>query len=361
VIRLLSYTEITKALTCPAQWDFAYGGHLAGSALKPKATAPTLQAGRAWGAAVAAWHASATTSLLAYADAVSALCASLNDDAERQRRFGLYDPVGHRELEQRLLEILQHYVATTEPEFSATRLEEEVVVPIPSRGGRRSSNRYAFVCYFDAVSDDYRPGENWLLEYKLRSKFFSVALIANSRQLRWYAWAHQRKLGIPIHGVLTEERLHEHPHPARLVKSKRKQHEFLGGEYPLVASHATDQITTPELYVEACRATYEEPQPHVIDALGQRRWLSRVPVQFRPGELAEAGRELVSAAKRIRNLDSGDEYPIRNVRPANCNSCTFREICPEPDSALVDATFERTVPKRNRPPLEEAAKEAIAA
>ena len=55
--RLLSHTEIDTALTCFARWDFAYGGHLAGATLKPREIAPVLSDGRAWGNAVAAYHA----------------------------------------------------------------------------------------------------------------------------------------------------------------------------------------------------------------------------------------------------------------------------------------------------------------
>src|SRR5690349_16333938 len=55
--RVLSHTEIEKAMTCWAQWDFAYGGHRVGATLKPRVLAHPLGRGRAWGAAVAAWHA----------------------------------------------------------------------------------------------------------------------------------------------------------------------------------------------------------------------------------------------------------------------------------------------------------------
>lgn len=358
-MRLLSYSEVSKALTCQASWDFAYGGHLAGSSLKRKATAPKLQAGRAWGAGVAAWHAH-TGELFALGSALDAVTASLNRDAVRQQQFGYYDEGERRDTEERLARLLSHHAESTDP-FRVERLEEEIIVPIPSRTGRRASNRYGFIGYFDAVTTDYRPGEFWLVEYKLRDSFFPVALITNSRQLRWYAWAYQVKYGIPVHGVLVEERLSDPPKPARLVKSKRKRHEHLDGEYPMVASHEVKQLTTAGAYVAACHATFEEPQQHVFEALKARRWSQRVPVDFLPGELDESGRELVSAAKLIRDLDSGEMLPIRNVRPQNCNGCFFREICPNPDDAVVGSMFERTVPKRDRPPLEEAEKEAMAA
>ena len=64
----------------------------------------------------------------------------------------------------------------------------------------------------------------------------------------------------------------------------------------------------------------------------------------------------MSAACLIRDLDSGERIPIRNVRPQNCRSCAFREICPAPDSELVDAWFERVPPKRDRETIQEEAK-----
>jgi hypothetical protein len=55
---------------------------------------------------------------------------------------------------------------------------------------------------------------------------------------------------------------------------------------------------------------------------------------------------LVSAAKLIRDLDSGELHPIRNAGP-HCNRCPFREICPTPDDQLyLEALYERRIPKR---------------
>ena len=53
--RLLSFSEISSALTCTMRHDLAYVGHAAGSALKSRAVGRRLTEGRAFGAAVATW------------------------------------------------------------------------------------------------------------------------------------------------------------------------------------------------------------------------------------------------------------------------------------------------------------------
>lgn len=333
--------------TCQAAWDFSYGGHLAGSSLKAKRTVPILREGRAWGAGVAALH-STQLDLFGGGDPAGAIVESLDADAARQREFGVHDPAEHSEMEDRLMLLLAHYRATAAP-LRVSRLEEQIIVPIPSRTGKRRSNLYAFLAYFDGVALD-GDGRTWLVEYKLRSKLSDYALVANGRQIRWYAWAFQEKYGVPVTGVLVDERLNEVPKPARLVRGKRK----VDGEYPLVPSHKKDQMTTPDLYLALCQEHGVDPVTETLEHLNARHWQKRHPVQFRAGEIEEAGQELVSAAKQIRDLDSGELLPLRSVRPANCNGCFFREICPSPDEELVDALFERTVPKRDRPAVEEA-------
>lgn len=348
--RSLSFTEISTALTCQAQHAFRYTGHLTGGdALKPKLVIPRLRAGRAWGAAVAAWHAN-QSSLFGYAQATTAMDQSLEADAERQRSFGVHDEAEHERLRGHLRELLAHYVQLETDPLQVAQLEHELEVAIPSRRGRRSSNRYHFQAFFDAVTSDWRPWETWLVEYKLRDTLSPYELVANSRQIRWYAWTYQHFYGVPVHGVIVDERLSMAPRPARLVKAKRKG-EGIDGRVP---SHAVDQLTTPELYVDLCRRYNVEPQEGTLLVLKARRWSLRHPVMFRAGELDEAGLELVSAAKLIRDLDSGETLPIRNVKPQNCNGCSFREICPAPDSELVDALYERTPPKRLRSTQEEA-------
>ena len=86
-----------------------------------------------------------------------------------------------------------------------------------------------------------------------------------------------------------------------------------------------------------------------LRALEARKWQQRVPIHFRPSELEEVGHELRSAARLIRDLDSGDLYPIRNATVMTCQGCRFREICDNPeDTEVVDALFDREPAKRYR-------------
>lgn len=356
--RLLSHTEITKALTCQAQWDFAYGGHLAGTALKAKRTAPRLQEGRAWGAGVAAFQAH-HGELFAMGHGLNAITASLVADAERQKEFGYHDPMEQLAMDTRLATMLAHHAELAE-QFRVEALEHEIVVPIPSRTGVNRSSKYSFLAYVDAFSScDYRDGELWLVEYKLRDTLSDYRLVANDRQIRRYAWAFAQATGLPVDGVLVVERLNAIPRAPKVVNARRKA-DGIDGKVP---SHDKAQVTTAELYLALCRQYGEEPHSETADALAARIWHKSYPVMLRPGELEEAGQELVSAAKLIADLDSGRYLPVRNVRPANCNGCFFRDICPNPGDPVVDELYERTVPKRDRPAQDEAepTKEAIAA
>jgi hypothetical protein len=233
--RLLSYSEIETALTCWARWDFQYGGRLAGSTLKPKRTAPLLSEGRAWGAGVAAWHHHGGE-LLAQWEAHRAIRTSLDADRQRMEDLGLpVDLAQFADTEARLIAMLDHYASTAEPLPSLERIEGEIVVPIPSRSGRRASTRYRFLCYLDGFTR-HADGRNLLVEFKLRSQLTPPALIERQRQPRWYAWADWRSTGRIPSGVIVDERLNEVPKPARLTDKGRKP------------SHAKDQLTTPEAY-----------------------------------------------------------------------------------------------------------------
>jgi hypothetical protein len=333
--RFLSYTEVSRAMTCQAQHDFAYGDQLAGSSLKPKAVAPLLSGGKAWGAAVAAFH-----STLSGSAAIDALKAALEEDADRQREFGVHDPDHHEELLMRLLRILAHYIDTTEPWKADEYVEHKLVVPIPSRSGKGVSSRYKLLSYVDATRQiDGRP---WLVEFKLRSQLTSVEFIQLSRQIRLYAWAWWQATGTKPAGVEVHERLNEPPHPPRMVQGRKKS------DAAYVPSHAKNQLCTPDAYIAACQEHGVDWQPETAEALRSRRWHQVVPIIFRDGELEEAGREMVSAAKLIRDLDSGELYPVRNSKPQNCRGCAFKDICPAPDNGLVDALYERLPPKRER-------------
>jgi len=325
VTRLLSYSEISRAMTCQAQWDFTYGGHLAGSALKKKAVAPILSEGKAWGAAVAAYHAAGTGQA-----AIDAMDAQLHEDGERMRTFGLWSSDYHNEMRMHLLRLLNHYFSICKDfVLDYEGLEKELIVPIPSRSGKRASSRYKLLSYLDGTRD------RWLIEFKLRSTLTAVEQLQLNRQIRIYAWAYWQHTGRKPIGVEVHERWNEAPKPPRILKSGRP-------------SHAKDQLCTAQAYKDGCSEHGEVMVAETYDHLNQRRWQQVVPIIFRDGELEEAGRELVSAAKLIQQLDSGELFPVRNSRPQNCRGCAFKEICPSPDNDLVDVLFERVPAKRER-------------
>jgi hypothetical protein len=345
--RLLSYSEIETALTCFARWDFSYGGRLAGSTLKSRHVAPILSEGRAWGAAVATWHREGGT-LLSLWLAHEALKQSIDDDVAGMIKRGWPPPPIDEiaEMEARLGAMLDHYAATTEPLANVTRLEGEILVPLPSRSGKRTSNTYRFLCYVDAQVDD--RGQLFIVEFKLRNRLTDPSLLVKQRQPRWYAWGHRQLTGVAPSGVIIDERLNEIPHHPNVNKGRVSKAHPNGNPTP---SHAKDQLTTAEWYAEVCHEFGVMPELETMEALRARRWQQRFPLSFRPSELDQAGRELVSAAKLIRDLDNGTLEPIRNASQMHCNGCRFKSICAEPtDSMFVESNFERTTPKRLRPP-----------
>jgi CRISPR/Cas system-associated exonuclease Cas4 (RecB family) len=345
--RLLSYSEIETAMTCFARWDFAYGGRLAGSTLKARERAAVLSGGSAWGAAVAAWHQAQGDRQMTIDGvapewaAYEQLIRSLDADEKWQRENGIaVAPQTRMEQQDDLTQMLAHYMATVEPLPNLTMLEKQIIVGVPSRTGKRSSTRYRFLAKIDGYT--VVDGNEWVVEFKLRNRLHSVDLIQKERQHRWYAWAAARAAGLNPVGVIVEERLNSAPDSPQLTKTGR-------------VSHAKDQATTPDLYKLMCAEHGEEPKPEVVDALLQKEWFHRVPLAFRPDELEEAGRDLVTAAKLVRDLDSGDLSPVRNAQTMRCNFCRYRPICAEPQDRLyVDSLFQRTVPKRERPAMEVA-------
>jgi hypothetical protein len=369
--RLLSYSEIETALTCWARWDFAYGGRLAGSTLKPKSTLPVLSEGSAWGAGVAAWHLH-QGELTASWEAHQALRDALDRDAARMTAAGFPPSLDERvEKEERLGAMLDHYIATSEPLPNVQRLEAEVVVPLPSRSGKRSSTRYRFLCYVDALMDD--NGQQKAVEYKLRGRLTDPELLIKQPQPRWYMWALTKSQnGHMPNAIIVDERLNEAPKPARVnrgrskkcttCKGEGKTESAWGGPAPCTAcngtgkiydspgpSHAIDQLCTAEDYAAVCHEFGELPKLEVVEALRQRQWQQRFEIPMRPSEIEQAGRDLVSAAKLIRDLDSGELTPIRNASTMHCNGCRFKKVCAEPtDELFVDSLFDRSIPKRLR-------------
>jgi hypothetical protein len=325
-VRTISHSEIASVLDCQAKHDFSYVGALAGSALKPKTTAPLLRDGRAWGAAVAAYHADG------YEAALGALVDSLEEDAEEQRTAGLYLPSEHEELRERLTEMLEHYSTLTEP-LALTRLEHELLVPIPSRTGLRRSSAYRLLCKLDGIHVD-EDGRTWIVEFKLRGQLSPFEQISLSRQTRWYAWAWQEVTGTAPAGVITEERLKAIPKPVKINQD---------------GSPSRVQTCTPEAYLAAFEGRPKRPDEDVLAALRAKVWQHRHPVLFRPEEIEEAGRQMVSAAAQVQQFDSGALYPIRNPSVMRCPGCAFQSICGQPsDTELVDALFNRVPPKAER-------------
>lgn len=324
--RRISHSEVSTLLTCQHRWDMSYGDQLAGSSLKPKAVSSTLRDGRACGAGIAAYDSGSSLDA-----AVVEMTDTLNQDAERLREFGVFDPVAYEESLALLTEILAHYAAENEP-LGITRLEEEIIVPIPSRSGLRDSNRYRLQLFLDGVKDE--SDGPWLVENKLRGQLSSLLMISLSRQIRWYAWAYRKKYGVEPAGVIVNERLKAVPSEVKFNKN---------GSVSKVQSCTVD----------AYRAAGGDDEG-VIEKLTAKNWLRRERVFLTTAEIDEAGQQLVSAGQQIRDFDTADRYPVRNPNPMFCGGCQFKEICPNPrDTELVNALFERTTPKKDRPTIRE--------
>lgn len=339
VTRSISVSEASALFDCEARHAFAYTGHLTGGdTLRAKTPAITLRRGRAWGAAVAAWHTTSDDEI-----AVDALRHALDQDAIEQQAAGVYVYDEHVTLLTHLMGVLRHYTATAD-RIPLHGVETKLRAALPSRTGRRPSNRYVFEGYVDGLHRDQLG--LWIVEFKLRGQLSSFEQVAWSRQVRWYAWAAERALGERVCGVIVDERLNDTPRPARLVKAKRKDEGILG----MVPSHAKDQLTTPELYRALCERYSVTPDQETMSALAARRWQVRHIVLLRRDEIDRAGRELVSAGRLIGEMDAGDRYPVANPSPFRCPGCPYREICLTPaDGELIDLQFQRTVPKRHRP------------
>jgi CRISPR/Cas system-associated exonuclease Cas4 (RecB family) len=344
--RSLSYSEISTALTCQAQHSFSYTGHLVpgGSVLRSKRVATPLSAGSAWGAGVAAWH-RAGGGLLGLLAGSSAIRESLEADYAKAVKLGVLTEQyldDRMELEQRLNDSFIHYTANCTPMTGLTRLEDVIDVPVLSRTGNRPSSKYRFGAMIDGFWTDAH-GNEWIVEFKYFKTLRSRDILQLSRQLAWYAWARQQQSGSKVVGVIVDERLNMAPNQPRVVKAKRKA-DGIGGH---TLSASLDQATTVEMYLAACEVWGVEPHQELLEVLENRVWQQRVYMPFRPSELRTAGRDLTSAAKLIRDLDSGELSPIRNGQARLCNSCDFKRICPDPtDEAIVDLYYTRSIPKR---------------
>lgn len=322
-MRVLSHSEVSAMLDCEYRHAFAYTGHLTGGdTLSPVSVAPVLREGRAWGRAVAAWHSTGERHL-----AFGELGDALNEDAEDQTAAGCYLKAEHDEMRRHLQLLLAHYINRNEA-LGIDRLEQEVVVSIPSRGGKRRSTKYRLQAFFDGMVED----ENgiWLVEFKLRKRRLSdLTLVSRSRQIHWYCWAWRELTGVSPVGVIHDETLNAVPSPVKLNKD---------GELSKVQSCT----------VEAYRMAGGDDD-EVAARLAAKQWGRTDRIFLTEAELDTAGKQLVSAAQRVKGLDSGELFPIRNPSPARCPSCQFRDICDDPGNTdLVDSLFTRTTPKRER-------------
>jgi hypothetical protein len=336
--RSLSFSEVSTAQTCKARWAFSYGGQLTGgTTLKSRHVLPILRDGRAWGAGVAAWHERSSQTLLAYVEALDVMRQSLDEDLAFMKDAGV---MTNATLDQRndamgrLERMFHHYTSLSEPLANLTRLEDTIDVAVPSRSGKRGSSRYRFGAKIDGFTEAEQNAD-WIVEFKLRKKLNPRWFIELARQYLYYAWARQRESGRRVIGIVVDERLNAIPNLPKILRSGR-------------VSSDKDQLTTVPFYLAACEQAGQDPDPETVMALQARTWQQRVFVLFRPDELEEAGRELVSAAKDIRDLDSGELYPVRNASQIVCNGCRFKRICKDPTGSLVDELFIRTTPKRLR-------------
>lgn len=323
--RAISHSEVDALLSCEAKHAFAYTGHLTdGTTLSPRTSAPILRDGRAWGSAVASYHAEG--------HGTSALHRSLQEDADEQRSAGIYDEAHFADTLNRLSWMLEHYVRVEPERIALIEREREILVPIRSRTGRRRSTRYRLHAFLDGIHID-AEGRVWIVEFKLRGRLQSLELIALSRQIRWYAWAWRELTGNEPAGVIVDERLNELPAAIRLNKN---------------GSISAVQSCTLETYLWNCETLSQEPNEDTVARLQSKVWQQRHPILLTSDELDEAGWQITSAAQQVQHMDTMELYPIRNPTPARCPSCAFKAICPDPQGDLVDAMFRRETPKRLR-------------
>lgn len=321
-----------------ARHAFRYTGRLTGGdALAPKMPHVNLRRGRAWGIAVATWH--ATGGHLGAATA--ALRGAVAEDAAEVVAAGFPDESPG--LLAELTAILEHYHASADVLPGFYGAETEVSVAAPSRSGRGRSNRYRFAGYLDGLAVD-EAGRTWLVEFKLRGNLTPLQRALLDRQTRWYAWAARETMGVDIAGVILDERLAGAPGPVTLNKP--------GADGLRVPRRGQAQCDPAE-YEAACVTAGVEPDADTLAGLHRKRWHARHYITYKRVELDEAGAQVASVARLVGDLDAGRLHPVRNPSPARCGGCAFLDICAAPwESGVVDALFWRVPPKRDRAPAE---------
>lgn len=321
-----------RTLDCTWRHALAYTGVLTGgTVLRKKAVAPALRQGRAWGRAIGTVyeHTGRTDSL---ALGHQALDEALDEDVAEQREAGVLIQEDADAMRTRLHLMLDHHHLIVDP-LDLRAAELELSVPIPSRSGRRSSNRYRFHGFLDGLHDDEHG--TWIWEAKLRRQLTPLALLQLDPQLREYAYAAAVQFDVEPVGVIVEERLNEVPSSVKHNKN---------------GSVSKVQSCTVDTYVAACEKAEHNPDSEVMDRLAAKQWFQRQRIFFRPGELEDTGRQLVAVARHVAALESGEIAPVRSPSRARCPGCPFFEVCNdvESDPELVDALYDRRPPKRLR-------------
>lgn len=358
--RRISHSEIESMQHCQLQHDLTYSGQVLGYTLTPKVAAPILQDGRAWGAMVAAWHITGDT-----VAAELEMEKSFGEDAQAMLDFGIpFEMIDAQLGEQRdlLRRIFAHYIATTTRIEGCHSPEQKFVVPLPSRTGRRSSNRYELDARIDLIkTDDYG---DWVVEFKLRAQLTPLHILTRQPQIRRYTWAYEKYTGRQLAGIIVDETRKAAPNEPRMVKAKKmseaqksyraeckaagveEDKERFNDLADRVPSHAKDQGCTVDAYRKNCADHGVEPEQETIDELALIVWGQRERVFVTPRELETTARELVSAGKQIHDFDSGAVLPIANVSPRTCGGCRFRDICGDlTNTEFIDSQFDRRPPR----------------
>lgn len=327
--RSISQSEVADLMQCPARWSFAHG-HLAGHPIRPMHTALRLREGRAWGAAVQAWHTrvEGEANLDPIVRAHAALVDSLMDDQAFMERNGqAVDEEEFNTTAEKLEAALIQYVATSQ---RLNLVGSEVQLEMAHEDG------WTYRCHLDGVHMD-EDGYLWVVEFKLRDpgNFTPLEVVQLWRQVRWYALAldgYGDNAGADIvRGVIVDERLNGAPKPVRLNKDRHV---------------SAVQSCMLEEYLAACDgdprygSLVTEPNEKTVAQLTAKVWQQRHAVLFTASEMHEALLELESAADLIGLYDGGRLRPIRNPSPRNCGYCPFNAICPDPsDERLRDSLY----------------------
>lgn len=321
---------------CRARWDLRYGGHLAGSTLKPRTIPRILNEGRAWGSMVATWHALGGGRKALWR-ASGAMHESLGQDFQEAREnggtFAREDYVGAANL---LSDAFLDYTSRTPAMKGLHRMEEEIIA--------RVDNQHSLLAKIDGWWTD-ADGRPWLVEFKWRPGGLTAAwLLELLPQFPRYAWALREAVGMDPVGIIVDERLGRFPQRPLLARAKKK--DPVTKTYPMTVSTKKDQYTTGSLYYDACEEFGAIPDDKLAAHFDSREWQQQVKIVFRNSELDATHDELRELAQVIYGLDHGQVLPVRTASKMTCNRCDFRNICKNPRNPTDE--FIRGTPKRTK-------------